>query len=100
MSYPDLHCSGDARRRYLRGSERFNGIDFVEVEQVGGRWELRLYLLRSLPSDGETLFARENVRIEGGSRITDLAVVEEPVFQRAPDPARDDVAILVLDKEG
>jgi hypothetical protein len=98
VSEPGLHCHEDHRRRQVRRSERTNGLDFVEVEQNGDDWELHLYLLRSLPPEGEPpLFAAENISIEGG--ITRVAVAGLRL-DRAPDPARDDVAVVVLSTRG
>lgn len=95
---PEPDCCGDARRPHVRASERVNGIDDVEVEEHAGRVALLVHLQRSLPPDGE-LFTARNVRIEGGTVETDL-VVEDVEWVRAPDPARDDHAVLRLDRQG
>ncbi|MGY1690599.1 putative baseplate assembly protein [Geodermatophilus sp. SYSU D01105] len=95
MSDLPLHCHTDRRRPRVRFSERTNGIDSVEVEEREGRVELHLFLLRSLPPDDAdaALFGAENVQITGGPADADVQI-GEPDFRRAPDPARDDVAVV------
>jgi hypothetical protein len=96
----EMVCHGDRRRPYLRSSPALNGIDYAEVEEVDGRIELHLFLLRSLPPDGGRLFDAENIRIDGGVSIVDLEVDGEPSFLPAPDPARDDIAVVPLNRAG
>jgi hypothetical protein len=101
VSETGICCHDDRRRPHLRATDRLNGIDYVEVEEVEGRTELHVYLLRSLPADeAGRLFSVANVVIEGGTSVTDLAIDGDVEFRHAPDPVRDDIAVLRLNHPG
>ncbi|TQN42903.1 putative phage baseplate assembly protein [Blastococcus colisei] len=101
MTDPDLVCGGDRRRPLLRASERTNGIDYVEVERVDDKLDLHLFLLRSLPQgDDGPLFGAENVLVTRDDGGDPLVVAEDPRWLPAPDPARDDAAVVTVDDPG
>jgi hypothetical protein len=89
----------DRRRAALRATERLNGIDHVEVEDDDGHIDLHVYLIRSLPAGAEP-FGLENVVLESEPGPPDVAVEGFFEFRRAPDPARDDYAVIRLDARG
>jgi hypothetical protein len=101
VNAPHRGHGGDRRRARLRGTERLNGLDYAEVEGTDSRPELHVYLLRSLPhGDDRRPFTAANVVIEGGPPGEEITVQGAAEFTRAPDPARDDHAVLRLNRRG
>ncbi|WP_229070790.1 putative baseplate assembly protein [Actinoplanes sp. DH11] len=99
MSGP--HHGADRRRARLRRTAWLNGLDYVEVEGDENQPELHVYLLRSLPhGDDRRPFTAANVVIEGGPVGEEITVRGDAEFTRAPDPARDDHAVLHLSRRG
>jgi predicted phage baseplate assembly protein len=119
MSKPSVICYDDRRRAVLRAEGHLNGIDYVEFDYIevaveerakkGARKAakakatqpvLKVYFLCGLPPAGQPpLFDTANVVIEGGRSITGLKA-KTVTFEHAPDPERDDVAIITLDQIG
>ncbi|MFI9047834.1 putative baseplate assembly protein [Streptomyces sp. NPDC053427] len=88
----ELTCRTDGRRGRIRAA-RLNGIDAVEVADDGVT--LTVTFLGKAPHG----LCPENVRIDGGRRITGLEAVELSV-EREEDPELDDRLHVVLDRTG
>jgi hypothetical protein len=88
-----LDCRTPARRNELLASERWNGIDYVEV--ADDQLSLQLYFFDTAPAD----LKAGNVRIEGGRRITGINVVS--VTPGPTDEERGaDCLVVALDRYG
>jgi hypothetical protein len=87
MDDPGLICGDEGRRDDVRAAD-FYGFDYVEVGEEQS--DLTVYFLGKAPPKIE----RENVRINGGRRITDLRVL------RQKDPTLDDYLKVTVDKPG
>lgn len=87
-----MYCPSDSRRALVRADNRFNGIDYLEVldDRLGAEAAISLrqtfllvHCLRSLPA-----WTADNVRVEGGVRVTGLrvlwAVSAEALLAAAP----------------
>lgn len=87
-----VRCCDDQRRFDLAASASLNGIDFVEVVDVGDQFQqgLRVHFLRAPAPAGITA---ANVAILGGDRITGLSVDRDPVHEG-------DVLVLHVDAPG
>lgn len=87
-------CTSTGRRRLLhrRAEGALSGIDEVEVEADPRR--LRVSFLGPVPQD----LRPENIRIDGGRRVTGL-VAEAVEIDRAPDD-RDSRLLVRLDRAG
>ncbi|MEU9120288.1 putative baseplate assembly protein [Streptomyces sp. NPDC048506] len=85
-------CPADGRRGRVRAA-RLNGIDAVEVADDGVT--LTVTFLGKAPHG----LCPENVRIDGGRRITGLAALEVSV-EREEDPELDDRLFVTLDRAG
>ncbi|MEV0603453.1 putative baseplate assembly protein [Streptomyces sp. NPDC050315] len=88
----ELVCRTDQRRGRIRAA-RLNGIDGVEVADDGVT--LTVTFLGKAPHG----LCPENVRIDGGRRITGLEALEVSV-EREEDPELDDRLHVVLDRTG
>jgi len=79
-------CCDAQRRIDVANSTTLNGIDFVEVVDVGAQFQqgLRVHFLRAPAPAGITA---ANVRISGGERFTGIVVDQPPTY---------DGAVLVL----
>ncbi|MFG2828963.1 putative baseplate assembly protein [Streptomyces sp. NPDC048434] len=88
----ELRCRTDSRRGRIRAA-RLNGIDAVEVADDGVT--LTVTFLGKAPHG----LCPENVRIDGGRRITGPAALEVSV-EREEDPELDDRLHIVLDRTG
>ncbi|MEU1405965.1 putative baseplate assembly protein [Streptomyces sp. NPDC005728] len=84
--------AGTTRRAKVRAAQ-LNGVDAVEVSDDG--LLLTLTFLGKAPHG----LGPENVRIEGGRRITGIAAVDVSV-EREEDPELDDRLYVTLDREG
>ncbi|WP_066925670.1 putative baseplate assembly protein [Streptomyces sp. NBRC 110611] len=84
--------TGEDRRHRIR-SARLNGIDAVEVADDGVT--LTVTFLGKAPHG----LRPENVRIDGGRRVTALEALEVSV-EREEDPELDDLLFVVLDRRG
>src|SRR5678815_5353577 len=71
-----------------------NGVDFVEVVAGTLQRELCVHFFGEIPQ-----LVRNNVRIEGGSRIRDIKVLEIQPHESA-DPEHQDCLRVLLDKAG
>src|SRR6266516_830656 len=71
-------CCDDRRKEAVRKHPTLNGIDYLELSDdpaVPGDEPLRtLYVYFIKPLGDASLLGRENVKIEGGERIRDIAV--------------------------
>jgi len=74
-----LDCHDDRRRQAVRDSD-LNGIDQVEIVDQTTQTQLRVHLFREAPHH----LRRENVRILGGERIRDIAVLSATVDHDSP----------------
>ncbi|UUN25143.1 putative baseplate assembly protein [Streptomyces sp. FIT100] len=88
----ELICRRDGRRALVRAA-RLGGVDAVEAGDDG--LTLTVTFLGKAP---EGLCA-ENVRIDGGRRITGIEAVEVSV-EREEDPELDDRLLVTLDRTG
>lgn len=88
----ELVCRTDSRRGRVRAA-RLNGIDAVEVADDGVT--LTVTFLGKAPHG----LCPENVRIDGGRRITGIEALEVSV-EREEDPELDDRLHVVLDRAG
>ncbi len=91
-SSSDLVCRTDGRRAGVRRAQ-LNGVDAVEVSEDG--LTLTVTFLGKAPHD----LCPENVRIDGGRRITGVTALEVDV-QREEDPELDDLLYVTVDKCG
>ncbi|MFI0711898.1 putative baseplate assembly protein [Streptomyces inhibens] len=88
----ELVCRTDSRRGRVRAA-RLNGVDAVEVADDGVT--LTVTFLGKAPHG----LCPENVRIDGGRRITGIEAMEVSV-EREEDPELDDRLHVVLDRAG
>jgi hypothetical protein len=88
----ELVCRTDGRRRKVRAAQ-LGGVDAVEVGDDG--LTLTVTFLGKAPHG----LCPENIRIDGGRRITDIEAVELSV-EREEDPELDDRLYVTLDRTG
>ncbi len=94
MNDTTLICQNDEqRRRQVRDDENYNGIDYLEVSD--DQLTLMVFFLDQAPKSLE----KENVRIEGGRRITDIEVVGLELCSH-DDAEADDCMKITVDKPG
>lgn len=86
-------CRDDERRQQVRTTGDWNGLDYVEVDLE--QHQLTAFFLRKAPEN----IRRENVRIEGGQRITGINVISIEVCH-ATDDDRDDCLRVRIDRPG
>lgn len=86
-------CKGEQRRDLVRQTDAWNGLDYVEVSEC--QLVLTLYFLGKAPA----YLLPQNIRIDGGRRITDIKVVDIEIH-REQDPDTDDYVKVFLDKYG
>ncbi|GAA3184510.1 MULTISPECIES: putative baseplate assembly protein [Streptomyces] len=87
-----MRAAGVSRRERIRQARR-NGVDAVEVSEDGRT--LTVTFLGKAPHG----LRPENVRIDGGRRITGIEVLEITV-EREEDPELDDRLVVLLDRAG
>ncbi|QNE74104.1 putative baseplate assembly protein [Streptomyces finlayi] len=94
MSSPsrDLVCRTDGRRGMVRAA-RLDGVDAVEAGDDG--LTLTVTFLGKAPQG----LCPENIRIDGGRRITGIEAVEVTV-EREEDPELDDRLVVTVDRTG
>jgi len=90
--YPTLTCEIPSRRQKVR-EERLNGLDYLEVSD--DQRTLTVFFLGKAPETIEN----ENVRIEGGRRVTGISVVDLTIH-REDEPDLDDWMNVVVDRPG
>src|SRR5215211_5386392 len=102
MSSPEI-CIAERRRERVRAAN-LNGLDYVEVED--DQQTLAVYFLGKAPPaiqvegrPARSPITKANVRIEGGSRIRDLCVVDAAVH-RNDNPREDDWLEVKVDRPG
>jgi hypothetical protein len=102
MSRPEI-CIAEKRRERVRAAN-LNGLDYVEVED--DQQTLAAYFLGKAPPAIEveghparSPIGKANVRIEGGSRIRDLRIVDVAVH-RNDNPREDDWLEVKVDQPG
>ncbi|TDC88600.1 putative baseplate assembly protein [Saccharopolyspora aridisoli] len=88
----ELLCRGDGRREKVR-ERHLGGVDAVEVAD-DGRTLVVTFIGKAPRGVGP-----ENVRIDGGRRITGITAVRVSV-RREEDPELDDLMHVVLDRTG
>ncbi|MFF3354375.1 putative baseplate assembly protein [Streptomyces sp. NPDC002917] len=88
----ELVCRTDGRRVKVRAAQ-FGGVDAVEVGDDG--LTLTVTFLGKAPHG----LCPENIRIDGGRRITGIEAVEVSV-EREEDPELDDRLFVTLDRAG
>ncbi|TQK42942.1 putative phage baseplate assembly protein [Streptomyces sp. SLBN-118] len=88
----ELVCRADGRRAKVRAAQ-LGGVDAVEVGDDG--LTLTVTFLGKAPRG----LCPENVRIDGGRRITGIGAVEVSV-EREEDPELDDRLFVTLDRTG
>lgn len=88
----ELICNKDTRREDVRRETRLYGLDYLEIGDDPTR--LTIYLLGSAPN-----LKPENIRIEGGSRITGIQV-QAVSITRTDLPGFDDFMSIQLDRQG
>ncbi|SEG50214.1 putative baseplate assembly protein [Saccharopolyspora kobensis] len=88
----ELRCGAEGRREKVR-EHRFGGVDAVEAAD-DGRTLVVTFIGRAPHGVGP-----ENVRIDGGRRITGIGVLRVEV-QREEDPELDDLMRVTLDRTG
>ncbi|MBD2773367.1 putative baseplate assembly protein [Iningainema tapete] len=93
MNNPTLTCKNERRRRKVRATPNLNGLDYLEVSD--NQQMLTVYFLGKAPTE----IAKENIRIEGGRRITDIHVIDLEIC-REEDPELDDYIQVIVDKPG
>jgi hypothetical protein len=84
----------DEQRRWDVRRHHLNGIDYVEVGD--DLRSLTVYFLNTAPDHVK----RGNVRIEGGVRVHNLNVIDDPRVRTTGDSERDDCMELTLNKQG
>jgi hypothetical protein len=90
---PTSGCQVSERRRRLIGNLRWNGIDYVEVDD--DQLSLCVHLFGRIPED----LTSANIRILGGRRIRDIRVTHVEIH-RAEDEDLDDCLRVVVDRAG
>src|SRR3954468_5399299 len=93
MNTNTLACKSDRRREQVRRKGGWKGIDYVDVSEC--QVILTVYFLGKAPRH----LQQENVRIEGGRRVTDIQVTGIEVH-REEDPGTDDYVRVFIDKYG
>lgn len=92
-----MTCRVDGRRAAIRDARRdgvdVNGVDEVEVSDDG--LTLTVAFFGPAPDD----LGPQNVRVDGGRRVTGISVVGVTVEQ-AENPELDDRALVTLDRAG
>ena len=78
-------CRDHARRQLILDLGAVNGIDFVEFEVIAGKPVLHVHFLLDLPANAYGLIADPSqIRVHGGARIVDIALVGAPARGRRP----------------
>ncbi|MDQ1012566.1 hypothetical protein QFZ82_007051 [Streptomyces sp. V4I23] len=88
----ELVCRGDGRRGKVRAAQ-LGGVDAVEVGDDG--LTLTVTFLGKAPHG----LCPENIRIDGGRRVTGIEAVDV-VVEREEDPELDDRLLVTLDRTG
>ncbi len=88
-----LVCKNDRRRDLVRHKKGLNGLDYLEVSE--DQFTLTVYFLGKAPAHLE----KENIRIEGGRRITNIQVTNVEIH-REDDPELDDCVHITVNKPG
>jgi hypothetical protein len=92
----ELNCRNELRREAVRQRKNLNGLDYLEVGELGGQLrKLTVYFLGKAPVS----LALSNILIEGGRRIRDINVQKVTVTQTEM-AGFDDYMEVITDKEG
>jgi hypothetical protein len=86
-------CAAEHRRELVRQHAKLNGLDYVEVGS--NRRILTVHFLGKAPVSLDA----DNIRIDGGRRITGIKV-EKATVRRTSSPGLDDTMEVVTDREG
>ena len=91
-------CRDHARRQLILDLGAVNGIDFVEFEVITGKPVFHVHFLLDLPANAYGLIADPSqIRVHGGARIVDIAVVGAPA-PGSPAPTR--LLDVTVDRQG
>jgi hypothetical protein len=88
-----LVCKNESRRKRVREKKHLNGLDYLEISD--NQLTLSVYFLNKLQLN----LVKENFRIEGGRRITDIQVTSIEIH-REEDPGTDDCVHVTVDRYG
>ena len=88
-----IACNSEQRRFAVRGKDQLYGLDYLEVED--DQTTLILYFLGKAPPKLD----KENIRIDGGRRVTDIKVISLEIH-REDETGDDDCVHIVVDKPG
>jgi len=90
----NLDCKTDGRRALVRGSESWNGLDYIEVDEA--QTSLTVTFLGRAPEG----IGSDNILITGGRTPADEVTVVGVKLNRAGNPDIDDVLLVFVDKPG
>jgi hypothetical protein len=93
MTAKMLLCRDELRRDLVRRKPALNGLDYLEVSE--DQLTLSVYFLGKAPEN----ISKDNIRITGGQRITEIAVLSIDV-QREEDLDLDDCMLVTVDRYG
>ncbi|MBF2065992.1 MAG: putative baseplate assembly protein [Calothrix sp. C42_A2020_038] len=93
MKNSTLNCKNERRRKAVRDTTNLAGLDYLEVSD--NQRTLTVYFLGKAPPT----ILKENVRIEGGRRITDIGITSIEIYHDE-DPELDDYMQVFVDKLG
>jgi hypothetical protein len=85
-------CRTERRRYQVRKSEDLNGLDYIEVLEDGS---LRVFFLKRPPQN----LTPDNIRIEGGVRVTGIKAVKIRFCRQLHDD-RDDCMQVFVERTG
>ena len=88
-----FNCQSERRREEVR-EHRLFGLDYLEVSE--DEQSLTVYFLGSAPES----LSKDNICIEGGRRIRDIAVVSDPEITHIDDDEIDDFMMVRVDRAG
>jgi hypothetical protein len=88
-----IACNSEQRRFAVRRKDQLYGLDYVEV--ADDQTTLILYFLGRAPPKLD----KENIRIDGGRRVTDIKVISLEIH-REDETDADDCVHIMVDKPG
>ncbi len=91
MTAATLLCRDERRRDAVRAKQGLNGLDYLEVSE--DQLTLSVFFLGKAPEN----ISKDNIRISGGQRITEIAVIGIDV-QREEE--LDDCMLVTVDRYG
>ncbi len=94
MSETSLACRQQLRREDVRNAQGRYGLDYLEVSP--DQRTLTVTFLGHAPEE----IAKENIRIEGGARITNIYVTHVVISRAASDADQDDTMDVTVSQPG